>query len=490
VSLPSAAAQPQVIAEGYAGGVPAAPVETWWLRQETGGVYPFQGWATLQRWVAEGRVGGRDEVARAGEGFRPIAAFPEFAAGVVRQPTPHGFTQPPPLGSRPLLPAAPSGWSAAPAVAQPAAAPLLALPPAGPPVWGAAGALPGWSPAAGQGGRAATPLGFSPGGSVPEAGRVGTPYPYRDGFGEFQGFDEYLEAVGLRRSRWLTIGLPVLLLLLLLGGLAFYLLLLRPGVAGDAGAIRPGSVAAVQPAPIPAAGPTAVRASSPLAGGPGASPGATLTPSPPTAPAAAPAVPPPAPVAGVAVPAVPPPAPVAGVAVPAAATPTPSPSVAASPPVVPTPAGAGPEAASPAAAAAPVAPPAPVAGYDGLMAAAYEHLLRERTGQALALYEKAAALRPTSAEPLTGVGWCHFNLGRPHIALLKFQRALQLNPAFGDALIGLGKAHQRLGQLERAKEAYQRYLREQPRGSKVSIARAALDQLAREAPAASPPAGN
>lgn len=498
----------------------ATPLE-WLLRRRDGGTYRFQGLRELRGWVLEGRVAAWDQIAPPDAGFQPVTAYPELAAlfraahpsqahitavpaasqtgpppqGLATPDYPQGPTAyggPPPEGG-PGWTTPPYPWSGGPGA--PAAAQRQATPS---PSWSGPMLLPPTrSPHGGavprrDSGPQPVFRGYSP----PTGGPTRTPAPslaqHRDGFGEFDDIDEeYLELMGLgRKRRWLrTIGL-LAALLLLLAALGF--LFVRShrqevdglvqrlwgsetdelagelaGARGPRAAPTPRGLTggrAAAPAsgtPTGPSGPaTASRAAAPIPEGPAAA--ATEPPSAPTGPTAGRT-----PVAVAAAPQAEPPG--------TTSTPPPAPGSAGAPAEGAT------EPASPRAVSAVAALPAPSApphlSYDRTLRRARDHLLRGRNSQALAAYEALLKRRPRSVEALTGLGWCHINLGRAHIAVLKFKAAGQISPGYGEALIGLGKAHRILNQPAAARAAYQRYLSEHPTGSKASIARAALDRL-------------
>jgi len=500
--VPPPPALPPVRPEHFQRLASPAVADAWMLRQSGGAIYTFYDWNILFRWAVEGRIGPRDEIARPGGSWRTLSTFPDLASAL-RMPQDayspgayapgarldDGFamgTLPPgsggsgnymsgpyAIGTMPGMPAPyPPGVEPQPpyrttpqlraASAQPSAPPP---PPARTgQVWSATGQR--WHTPPGPGAvRAGTPWTSGRGISPHQEWSRSQSAPH-DGYGK-NGFEDYLDVVGLtRRRRWVKIALGSLLVLLL-AGVAYLYFSPRWGLLNEiwstttggssaeaprAGVVDPSPAsAAAAGMPAAASGSGAALADGDQLGDPVATAGASDTGAVPEAGAGGPAS--------------------------SGATPGPADaatSVAAATTTLPS--------AAAAAGAASPGPPAAAAlaarGFDGLMGAAYAQLMRNRAELALGLYEQAAALRPGSAEPLTGIGWCHLNQGRAHIAVLKFEKALELNHQFGDAMIGLGKAHRQLGDSLRAREAFQRYLGNHPYGSKASIAKASLEQLA------------
>jgi predicted Zn finger-like uncharacterized protein len=102
---------------------------------------------------------------------------------------------------------------------------------------------------------------------------------------------------------------------------------------------------------------------------------------------------------------------------------------------------------------------------------------RDRARQALASYEKAADLKPESAEPLVGMGWAYIDLEKAEAALNVFRRAIRANSRFADAYYGEAEAHRILGQREQAIEYYEKYLERSPNGTDRKAAERTLEQL-------------
>ncbi len=516
---PRAASAPQATGPAYAPTPSNPPLSAlaqppWYLRQAGGTIYTLQDLGELRRWILEGRVAGWDELGRAGEPWRTLSSLPEFALlfqGPASLPAQGAVPAALPAArsevAQPSTPPFPWGGNDAPrsntlrmgssVASQPAAEPVAPGPPSSG-TWSGPQILPpGAAPPSGEWQMLAGGGGFAPGAADPRFAQAGaqpsaaaalrraTPPAFRDGFGEFDDVDEeYLEVMGLgRRRRWLrNLGMTLLVLLLIAGAAWLLARSHGPEIAALVSGIWSGGAPATASSPLPAAPseppslPSADRApdaaSAPAtpdlgpAAAPAAPPAATAAPTAPSsspAPQLAPSPPVPAPESA------PPRAgQLATVQAPAPAAPAPAATAA--------PAPAAPAAARPDGAPAEATRPGP-SGYEGLLRAAREHLLRDRSSKALALYERALSARPSSAEALTGIGWCHMNLGRPHIALLKFEKARQVNPRFGDALIGVGKAQRSLGRTEEAKAAYRLYLQEHPTGSKASIAKAALERI-------------
>lgn len=126
------------------------------------------------------------------------------------------------------------------------------------------------------------------------------------------------------------------------------------------------------------------------------------------------------------------------------------------------------------------AEPAPVSDdkrYEQLMAEGDRNRERDRARKALQSYEKAHDLRPSSAEPLTGMGWAYIDLDKASAALNAFKRALKANDRFTEAYFGQAEAYRMLGDTERATQFYQTYLDKAPTGPDRKAAERALSQL-------------
>jgi predicted Zn finger-like uncharacterized protein len=102
---------------------------------------------------------------------------------------------------------------------------------------------------------------------------------------------------------------------------------------------------------------------------------------------------------------------------------------------------------------------------------------RDHAKQALAAYEKAADIKPQSAEPLTGMGWAYIDMEKPQAALNVFMRAVRLNDHYVEAYYGEAEAHRLLGHREQAIESYEKYLSRSPTGSDRKAAEKALEGL-------------
>jgi predicted Zn finger-like uncharacterized protein len=101
-------------------------------------------------------------------------------------------------------------------------------------------------------------------------------------------------------------------------------------------------------------------------------------------------------------------------------------------------------------------------GYEWWIARADSLRERDRTNAAMNAYGKAAELRPGSAEPHTGKGWCFLDLDRPKLALDAFDKAVKLNDRYVEAYYGLGESYRALGRNDEAIEAYEKYLARAP----------------------------
>ena len=80
----------------------------------------------------------------------------------------------------------------------------------------------------------------------------------------------------------------------------------------------------------------------------------------------------------------------------------------------------------------------------------YEAQQRGDYGNALAFYQKAAALDPTYATPLNDIGVLLESEGRLQEAEVSYQRALSLNPTYLEAHANVAMLYERMGQKEKA----------------------------------------
>ncbi len=122
------------------------------------------------------------------------------------------------------------------------------------------------------------------------------------------------------------------------------------------------------------------------------------------------------------------------------------------------------------------APPKP-RDFDQLMAEAERLRARDKSEAALALFAKAAELKPNRVEPQSGGGFALLDLGKSAEAEAAFRGALQVNPRYGPALIGMAEASKGLGKKEQAIEYYQKYLDVLPEGSESKMAKGAIERL-------------
>lgn len=93
----------------------------WTLRRPDGTVIPFDSLAVLQKWILEGRVSKMDEIARSGDGWKPLGAIAElesFFSSADSRRTPTNAravsSRPPNRSLPPLRPAAASATSSSP----------------------------------------------------------------------------------------------------------------------------------------------------------------------------------------------------------------------------------------------------------------------------------------------------------------------------------------------------------------------------------------
>jgi predicted Zn finger-like uncharacterized protein len=121
-------------------------------------------------------------------------------------------------------------------------------------------------------------------------------------------------------------------------------------------------------------------------------------------------------------------------------------------------------------------PPKPK-DFDQLLAEAERLRSRDRSEQALALFAKAAELKPQRVEPHAGGGFALLDLGKVAEAEQAFRGALQVNPRYGPALIGMAESSKGLGKKEQAIEYYEKYLEVLPNGTESKMARGAIERL-------------
>ncbi len=127
-------------------------------------------------------------------------------------------------------------------------------------------------------------------------------------------------------------------------------------------------------------------------------------------------------------------------------------------------------------AAAPKLPPRPK-DFDQLMAEAERLRARDKSDQAIALFAKAAELKPQRVEPQAGGGFAYLDMGKLAEAEAAFRGALQVNPRYGPALIGMAESSKGLGKKDQAIEYYQKYLEVLPEGTEAKMAKGAIERL-------------
>jgi predicted Zn finger-like uncharacterized protein len=413
VSVPPGVAAPHPLGESHA---PAAPVlgahapRVWNVQRYDGSTLTLNDLTELQRAVVERQVAPDDGVSISGGAWHTLGSIPELASffEVVRT---SGRTT-----SGSFAAAVGAGPGARATTGTMAAAQNRTLTP----VWEEGPSTLG-SVAAHSGDPAWTSV------------RPVAPDP------EIVAMLEREDSQFLRKSRMgRSIGLAVVLLLLLGGGVAFYVLGL-PGM-GAPGTL---SVPPIKPPDVNA--PVRPPPEHPGAGTEAAAP--ALPAAPPIAPRAEPK-----PAAGVPSKTEP------------AKTELPSPKKSA----------AAPEAAE---AAGPAG-----RGFDYDIAQGHK-LLDSKPAAALALFEKAATLDPNSPEPDSGRGLAYSNMERLTDAATAFGAALRKSSEFTEAILGLAEVSAQQGNRRKAIGLYQRYLDLTPDGPDAPAARAQMDELKAEAPA-------
>ena len=393
----------------------------WMVRQANGNIFTFRDLSTLQKWVLQGKVARDDEISRSGSAWRRLATIGELGSFFQVQQSQPGSPTPWPEQSPPAPFMRTQSGNIAPAGTIPGAAGAASATGSGPYSTGTSPPMsandPAWA-------------GFDDGQqrrrtmSPPAPGEGPSAH---DAFGDFDGFEDWVDEARLRRNgRVAWAGVIVLFVLALSVG---YLYLFQPIVWHQImGSETPPAIA------------HRVSPSAPMVAPP---PAAPTTPTPEPAAVAKPA-------------------------------PGETKSVDAKP-------GDGaakaPAPAPPKPAAKPKAKPKAPRGYDGLMRAARRELMRGGSMRALSHYESAARANQRSPEPLAGMGWAYINLHKPHIAVVKFKQALSKSDRYGDAYIGLGKAYRMMDKNGEAIRYYRRYVDIHPRGPSASIAKSALDRL-------------
>jgi predicted Zn finger-like uncharacterized protein len=115
--------------------------------------------------------------------------------------------------------------------------------------------------------------------------------------------------------------------------------------------------------------------------------------------------------------------------------------------------------------------------FDQLLAAGERLRARDNAKGALAMFTKAAEMRPDRVEPQSGGGFALLDLEKPDQAELAFRGALAVNPRYGPALIGMAEASKALGKKPQAVEYYQKYLDVLPNGPEAAVARNSIERL-------------
>ena len=221
------------------------------------------------------------------------------------------------------------------------------------------------------------------------------------------------------------------------------------------------------PAPAPTPAPTEA-APSPTAAVP-TTPAPTESATAPTTPAPTEPAPTPTATAPTA-PAPPTPAPAEA---PKTEQPTPAP-VAATPTVVPAPAPAAPTAPE----ATKAEPPAaPTGDYAALLGEGRTLYTKGQTKKAMAVLERAVAVKADGDEALVLLANCHLDRGANQKALQAASMAATANPNNADAYLVIGTVQQSLEHVSEARTAYQTYLKLAPKGQYAGEVRSILSSL-------------
>ncbi|MEM9487505.1 MAG: tetratricopeptide repeat protein, partial [Myxococcota bacterium] len=115
--------------------------------------------------------------------------------------------------------------------------------------------------------------------------------------------------------------------------------------------------------------------------------------------------------------------------------------------------------------------------FDALVERAHRKAENGSCSEAMALYERALDINPTSVSALTGMGYCHVDSRQFSSAHDKFKAALAVSPRYQDALWGIAEAYQQQGLKAQAIAAFQRFLDEHPTSSRAAGARRQIERL-------------
>jgi tetratricopeptide (TPR) repeat protein len=122
--------------------------------------------------------------------------------------------------------------------------------------------------------------------------------------------------------------------------------------------------------------------------------------------------------------------------------------------------------------------PVTAGDYDGLVRKGDQLAENADCGDAIKFYEKALDARPGGVEALTGLGYCYLDRKEYARALASFRAALGISSRYGEAIIGMAEAYRFQGMKDDAVTYYRKYLDTNPSGSKATMAKRALDELA------------
>jgi Flp pilus assembly protein TadD len=109
----------------------------------------------------------------------------------------------------------------------------------------------------------------------------------------------------------------------------------------------------------------------------------------------------------------------------------------------------------------------------------------ERLEEGLAYIERAAQMRPNSAQIMDSLGWAHYQLGRYEVARGHIERAVELEPADATLNDHLGDVLWRLGRRTEARFQWRRALGFDPKpGQRAEIERKLEEGLPSDEPMA------
>jgi predicted Zn finger-like uncharacterized protein len=116
--------------------------------------------------------------------------------------------------------------------------------------------------------------------------------------------------------------------------------------------------------------------------------------------------------------------------------------------------------------------------FDFYLEKAYQLRSQGNCSMAVDYFERALDIKPSSADALSGMGYCHMSMNQLGAAVSAFKQALASNKAYGPALIGIAQAYEKKGSIKAARDYYQEYLDHFATGPQSGLARSKLKELA------------